>query len=74
MHEVFSLLRVSRHIYTIGTPEELSVYAHTMARPGQAQAQTPPNLLRLCSKALVCFFIAEGILWRVLKNRIERAF
>jgi len=27
-------MRVSRRIYTGGTPEELSVYAHTMSRPG----------------------------------------
>ena len=32
--EVFSLMRVSRRIYTGGIPEELSVYGHTMSRPG----------------------------------------
>ena len=34
LREVFSLMRVSRHIYTGGIPERLSVYAHTMSRPG----------------------------------------
>ena len=32
--EVFSLMRVSRRIYTGGIPEGLSVYAHTMSTPG----------------------------------------
>ena len=34
LHEVFSLMRVSRRIYTSGIPEALSVYAHTISRPG----------------------------------------
>ena len=36
LDEVFSLLWVSRHIYTSGILEQLSisVYAHTMAKPG----------------------------------------
>ena len=34
LREVFSLMRVSRRIYTGGIAEELSVYAHTMSRPG----------------------------------------
>ena len=34
LREVFSLLRVSRHIYTGGIPEKLSVDAYTMSRPG----------------------------------------
>ena len=32
LREVFSLMRVSRRIYTGGIPEGLSVYAHTMSR------------------------------------------
>ena len=60
-----------KFIYTSGIPEQLSIsaYAHTMADgrwPGQAQAQTPPNIQSLY---LFCFFNAEGIstLWRVSK-------
>ena len=34
LREVFSLMPVSRRIYTGGIPEELSVYAHTISRPG----------------------------------------
>ena len=34
LREAFSLMRVSRRIYTGGIPEELSVYAHTKSRPG----------------------------------------
>ena len=81
LREVFSLMRVSRRIYTGGIPEELSVYAHTMSRPGSGPDSS--QHLRLSSaKALLRLgflmpkefnFIAcfEVI---ILKNRIERAF
>ena len=44
LDEVFSLLRVSRHIYISGIPEQLSisVYVHTMA---DSQARLRPRLL-----------------------------
>ena len=65
-------------IYTSGIPEELSVYAHTMARPGSDPDSS--QHLKLSSKALVCLFFSMtkefelyGML-RILKNRIERAF
>ena len=67
LHKVFSLLQVSRHIYTSLIPEELSVYAHTMARPGSGPGPDSSQHLKLSSKALVCFFNTKGIstLWRV---------
>jgi len=44
LDEVFSLLQVSRHIYTSGIPEQLSisVYVHTMA---DSHARLRPRLL-----------------------------
>ena len=44
LREVLSLLQVSRRTCTSDIPKELSLYAHMMSRPGQALAQTPPNI------------------------------
>ena len=41
LREVFSLLWVSRHIYSSVIPEELSVYAQAMSRPGSGQDSFP---------------------------------
>jgi len=63
LDEVFSLLRVSRHIYSSSIPKQLliSVYAHTMARPGSG-----PDSSQHSKFSLFVFFNAEGIstLWR----------
>ena len=69
LREVFSLMRVSRRIYTDGIPEELSVYAHTMSRPGLGQSTS--SFVFLMPKEfnfMACFEVI------ILKNRIERAF
>ena len=67
LREVFSLLQVSRHIYTSGIPEELSVYAHTMSRS--------PKHFFVCFfqcrrnfNFMACFKVI------ILKTRIKRAF
>ena len=78
LDEVFSLLRVSRHIYTSGIPAQLSisVYVHTMT---DSQARLKPRLLPTFKAKLVCCFNAEGFNFVacfeviILKNRIERA-
>ena len=62
--EVFSLLRVSRHIYTSGIPGELSVYAHMMSRGGSGP-DSSQHLKLSCAKALLrlsfqCRRICEG--------------
>ena len=62
LREVFSLMRVSRRIYTGGIPEELSVYAHTMSRPGSGP-DSSQHLKLGSAKALRRF----STLWRVLK-------
>ena len=59
LREVFSLMRVSRRIYTGGIPEELSVYAHTMTRPGSGPDSS--QHLKLSSAKALFFFNAEGI-------------
>ena len=53
LREVFSLLRVSRHNYTSGIPEELSVYAHTTSRSGSGPDSSQHFKLS-CVKALLC--------------------
>ena len=53
LYEVFSLLQVSRHIYTSGIPEELSVY--TMATLGSGPDSS--QHLKLRFKALICLFL-----------------
>ena len=81
LREVFSLLRVSRHIYTSGIPGQLSVYAHTMSRSGSGP-DSSQHLKLSCAKALLHLFFQcrrnfnlmtcfEVI---ILKNRIGRAF
>ena len=47
LREVFSLMRVSRRIYTGGIPEGLMLIPEEFMPtrcPGQAQAQTPPKI------------------------------
>ena len=73
LHEVFSLLRVSRHIYTSGIPRQLSVYAHTMSRSGSGP-DSSQHLKLSCAKALLrlsfqCRRICEGFqLYGVLQS------
>ena len=83
LREVFSLMRVSRRIYTGSILEELSVYAHTMSRPGSGP-DFSQHLKLSSAKPLLCLIFLcrrNSTLWRVsklvsiiLKNRIERAF
>ena len=54
LREVFSLMRVSRHIYTGRIPEELSVYAHKMSRPGSGP-DSSQHLKLSSAKALLRF-------------------
>ena len=61
LHDIFSLMQVSRRIYTGGIPEELSVYAHTMSRPGSGPDSSQHLKLTSPKHLLVCFFNAEGI-------------
>ena len=82
LHEVFSLMRVSRRIYTGGIPKELSVYAHMMSRP-ESGPDSSQHLKLSSARALLRLFVClmpkefnfmacfEVI---ILKNRIERAF
>ena len=60
--EVFSRMRVSRRIYTGGIPDGLSVYAHTMSRPGSGP-DSSQHIRLLSAKALLPVFLfnAEGI-------------
>ena len=60
LREVFSLMRVSRRIYT-GIPEELSVYAHTMSRPVSGPDSSQHLKLSSAKALLRLFFNAEGI-------------
>ena len=61
LREVFSLMQVSRRIYTGGIPEELSVYAHTMSRPGSGPDSSQHLKLSSAEALLRLFFNAEGI-------------
>ena len=77
LREVFSLLRVSRH----AIPEEVSVYAHTMSRPGSVpdssqhfKLSSAKALLRLFFQGLRNFNIMACFEVIILKNPIERAF
>ena len=78
LREVFSLMRVSRRIYTGGIPKELSVYAHTMSRPGSGPDSS--QHLKLSSAKASSFLMLKEFNFmacfgvKILKNRIERAF
>ena len=56
LRKVFSLMPVSRRIYTDGIPEELSVYAHTMSRPMSGPDSSQHLKLR-SAKALLRLFV-----------------
>ena len=77
--EVFSLMRVSRRIYTGGIREKLSVYAHTMSRPG-SRPDSSQHLKLSSAKALLFFLMPMEFNFMacfeviILKNRNERAF
>ena len=67
--EVFSLMRVSRRIYTGGIPEELSVYGHTISRPG-SRPDSCQHLKLSSAKALLRLSFKcrrNSTLWRVSK-------
>ena len=53
--EAFSLLQVSRHVYTSGIPEELPVYVHTMCRRGSGP-DSSQHLKLSSAKALLRLF------------------
>ena len=53
---VISLMWVSRRIYTGGIPEELSVYAHTMSRPGSGPDSSQHLKLRFAEGIQLCCF------------------
>ena len=50
-------MRVSRHIYPSGIPEELSVYAHTMSRPGSGP-DSSQHLKVSSAKAILRLFFS----------------
>ena len=54
-------MRVSRRIYIGGIPEELSVYAHTMSRPGSGPDSSQHLKLSSAKALRRLFFNAEGI-------------
>ena len=66
-------MRVSRRIYTDGIPEELSVYAHTMSRPGSGP-DSSQHLKLSSAKALLMPKEFNFVACFEVKNRIERAF